>query len=176
MRCGGQFFERPPGRAAIETGYTMTRPCPIMLHAGSPGDIAFSRTLPGGPFAYPRFPLDSDRPQRHHAAMPREISQEAQVGVEVALETMRRMYDRNEKHTIDDSEFIPLLACAIEASYHAAINAGLTKSEATWMRNFVMKESQGKYVSLCLKNDPECTKEEAEKDFQNYLKGKGPRW
>lgn len=108
--------------------------------------------------------------------MPREISQEAQVGVEVALETMRRMYARNEKHAIDDSEFIPLLACAIEGTYHAAINAGLTKSEATWMRNFVMKESQEKYVALCLTNDPECTKAIAEKEFQNYLKRKAPRW
>ena len=89
--------------------------------------------------------------------------------LDFAKRTIDKMYAAQEIRVVDDSEFVPLIGCLVEAVAEQAEAAGRPPKEVARVRDAVMKHATDIYVGLCREHDPENADEEEDAEVFAYL-------
>jgi len=88
---------------------------------------------------------------------------------DVVRRTIDKMYAAQEIRVVDDSEFVPLMGCLVDAVAEHAEVAGRPPKEVARVRGAVMQYATDIYVRLCQEHDPENADEEDDAKIFAYL-------
>jgi hypothetical protein len=98
---------------------------------------------------------------------------QVEPAVRLAERTVSKMFEKNNKEPLDDSEFIPWIQCVADAVEDELRALGYP--DATSARDRIVAFAVSKYVALCAKNDPEEANAKEDEETFRYLLAHG-RW